>query len=1171
MGTTVVQLRGGKGLTAAEQAFLAGQIAEPTQAALDAHLRAPALDAAEAVEATRVATEETRVATEQTRAAAQSVVDAGDEILGAVPDARAARDGAVVAAQLAVEAATTATAVVADASPKSGEMIDAYITPSASATGGASPLTANGRSTGLSIPAGSTGVNSAITSQIVFLPEEIALLVGRTLTFTTVYAASVALTTDKTLAGVGNVLRSTTGGSAVGTLISSVLAGGLLTRVFTYTVTPVDLAIGAQLVIAGSSSIANAHTAQIVSASWSVAGAGVDTAATIMADRAARLRRRASIGSVFDKLVKEIQIPNGAIERFANGERAGFTIPAGQTGSGALIQYRLRVPPEFSALLAGMSLRFSMGFTTNPEWNRTLPVTGQTLNATGTTRNSSRLLRNQQIGARRLIDVIIPVVGDEVQFQPLVQNTTAATSAQDDFIYLTDCAIDVVGPVNDVSLQAIGERAGQLLRVDPPTWGPVFQDASTFAVAKLDSSLIGTSGISMPAGGNADGSIIQMILPLLPNEVAGVAGRQIRARLYYRVNEEFGRSLTRTIQIRRADGTTRTAASVLTFYKQVGMLLILEVSFAMVAGDAVFQPIVTLGGGPSIAADSIQLIDARLWIERTPAFGFSSHEENRTIALNRATTRARLLASASVGSSASYAKIVEVKKDGTGHFTTITDALASILDASSTNKYLIRVYPGIYDEISIATKDDVDIAGTDRRLCWIRGYQTPDTSLTAVQNKSTIDLFTRSRISNFRITIQNGRYAIHCDDSRALNRAMFVTDCDIEHLGNDEVIAFRGSTAGVWSATNAWGSGTWSGESYTLRRCVVRGLNGGFGWHNQRDFADQSSVTLEHCEIVAKNAGTAAITLAPYGSGRSDTITLRENTLTGHIACLPTKWLSTNPANQLANRMEAVVAGSGNTHVPYVYDFPSSMALRIESASTTPSSAVAVTGSAVDILFGTALTDKGGGGLAGAVYGTWDVAEYATADRVAVDRATIRMGGRLGNRTTSPLTLSVVIDGGSPIVVTFDQDHTGQSNATVLAMINGALGGFAVASLMDVNERVRPVRFTDEEAVVQNTGTTAIRRKRAVAINADGRHRQMTNADSATLFAGIALENIPPGDFGRVKTVGVVRVSVDVERGDAGPFAVADTFSVGVDGRFLLGGPAPVLRAISAVDVRLAL
>ncbi len=41
MSTTVVQLRGGKGLTAAEQLYLAGRIDDPTEAALTAYLQAP--------------------------------------------------------------------------------------------------------------------------------------------------------------------------------------------------------------------------------------------------------------------------------------------------------------------------------------------------------------------------------------------------------------------------------------------------------------------------------------------------------------------------------------------------------------------------------------------------------------------------------------------------------------------------------------------------------------------------------------------------------------------------------------------------------------------------------------------------------------------------------------------------------------------------------------------------------------------------------------------------------------------------------------------------------------------------------------------------------------------------------------------------------------------------
>ncbi len=121
MSTTIVTTRGAKGLAAAEQLFLGRKIEAATIAAMDAYLRAPALDAAEAVEATRVATEETRVATEQTRAAAQSVVDASDEIVGALPAARDARDSAVEAAQLAVDAVAPVQASVTTFVPRAAD------------------------------------------------------------------------------------------------------------------------------------------------------------------------------------------------------------------------------------------------------------------------------------------------------------------------------------------------------------------------------------------------------------------------------------------------------------------------------------------------------------------------------------------------------------------------------------------------------------------------------------------------------------------------------------------------------------------------------------------------------------------------------------------------------------------------------------------------------------------------------------------------------------------------------------------------------------------------------------------------------------------------------------------------------------------------------------------
>lgn len=63
--------------------------------------------------------------------------------------------------------------------------------------------------------------------------------------------------------------------------------------------------------------------------------------------------------------------------------------------------------------------------------------------------------------------------------------------------------------------------------------------------------------------------------------------------------------------------------------------------------------------------------------------------------------------------------IVVVAKSG-GDFATLTDALASITTASASNPFLIKVGPGIYQEI-IDVKDYVDIEGSGENITILRG------------------------------------------------------------------------------------------------------------------------------------------------------------------------------------------------------------------------------------------------------------------------------------------------------------------------------------------------------------------------------------------------------------------------------------------------------------------
>ena len=87
-----------------------------------------------------------------------------------------------------------------------------------------------------------------------------------------------------------------------------------------------------------------------------------------------------------------------------------------------------------------------------------------------------------------------------------------------------------------------------------------------------------------------------------------------------------------------------------------------------------------------------------------------------------------------------YQNTITVAKSG-GDFTTVTDALNSITDASSTNPYLIRVMPGIYDE-SITMKDWVDVEGSGWDNTQItssgRTVQTLGTTANTIISKLTI-------------------------------------------------------------------------------------------------------------------------------------------------------------------------------------------------------------------------------------------------------------------------------------------------------------------------------------------------------------------------------------------------------------------------------------------------
>lgn len=179
-------------------------------------------------------------------------------------------------------------------------------------------------------------------------------------------------------------------------------------------------------------------------------------------------------------------------------------------------------------------------------------------------------------------------------------------------------------------------------------------------------------------------------------------------------------------------------------------------------------------------------------------------------------------------------KVLRVKKDGTGDYTTIQEAINSITDASVLNQYDIQVYDDYvikdlkelykvgsrkkntldYPDIPVAlmiTKDWIHVRGVGARK--ILSIESPDIDMPAscFQNIQTIYPMGNSSIENFEVTIKGGRYAIHQESSGSKTHLDYhattvYKDLKLIHYGNKMYTNGSG-----WISAKPQGTGTTSG------------------------------------------------------------------------------------------------------------------------------------------------------------------------------------------------------------------------------------------------------------------------------------------------------------------------------------------------------------------------
>lgn len=210
--------------------------------------------------------------------------------------------------------------------------------------------------------------------------------------------------------------------------------------------------------------------------------------------------------------------------------------------------------------------------------------------------------------------------------------------------------------------------------------------------------------------------------------------------------------------------------------------------------------------------------------------------------------------------------VITVKKDGSGDFTKVYDAVNSITDANKYNIYDIHIYEGVYDVIDEVFGTDeyaktegivlppyVNLIGIGQRDNIVLKAEFPNSVSTEVSTEfSTINVDGSNDLENITFIAYNCRYACHDDDGNAEKSRNFirnVKNCRFWHKG---CYTDDGS---VWKWCKAYAQGLSSGSVSNFEYCEFQtdvNVKGNCAWssHGREDMEKPSYITHKNCNFI---------------------------------------------------------------------------------------------------------------------------------------------------------------------------------------------------------------------------------------------------------------------------------------------------------------------------------
>lgn len=504
---------------------------------------------------------------------------------------------------------------------------------------------------------------------------------------------------------------------------------------------------------------------------------------------------------------------------------------------------------------------------------------------------------------------------------------------------------------------------------------------------------------------------------------------------------------------------------------------------------------------------------------------------------------------------------ISVKKDGTGDFTSIQEAINSITDASPINQYDIMVYDDfiikdlteLYSEYGtkntnngidvplssncalFATKNWVNVRGVGRKieLSIISPSNLAAESFKFIQ---TILLQGNCTVENFKVTIKGGRYAIHQDKNGAKSSIDYcatttLKNVDVIHYGNKDYVNGKS-----WTATCAQANGTCDGLKLIYKNCTWYSKETApFYTHAGYDMDEPSKLYFEGCSMYRAKE-TSLYDSSPYfgdlGSGKELEVEI--------VGCNFRHFRGFTESNICGYEKARVyddvrlggvmMHGHSNAKMTLNKRFMKCLTFRTTAKNK---SIKVIGGSAFDDIFG-------------GVYKHYDCAPDAVGEESGIrkifDASTTNvysLAYRLGNCKTSPKTLSIEVDGEAHDI-TFSNNYMttdGSSynettkpalnNSAIVREINEQLSSLGVSCDINCNDGFK--YFEDQELYICNNSDETFMINDFLV--KDGAEFIKANSSNYKNIVAIVAERINIGSCGRIIYINNCYIPLSGEKG----------------------------------------